>query len=224
MKVYASKLAAGISGFDINRLSSRLTTERQKRISKFVRKEDACRSVLAELMVREAIWESLGLSGDEIIFGVNSCGKPFLAGIGDFHYNLSHSGEWVVCVTDSAPVGIDIELIRPVEYSIARRFFSPAEYGDLMAKSETEQLHYFFLLWTLKESYIKARGEGFFGAHGSFSIRLDDGGNARVETGDMTCDWYFKRYEVDHRYKMAICATHKGFPEAVIVRDWHSYL
>ncbi|ACV61822.1 4'-phosphopantetheinyl transferase [Desulfofarcimen acetoxidans DSM 771] len=224
MRVYAAKLTAGVSDFDLDRIASRLTPERQERIRKFVSKEDARRSVLAELMLRQIILESLGLSGKEISFGANSYGKPFLVGIGDFHFNLSHSGEWVVCVTDNAPVGIDIEMIRPVEYNIARKFFLPAEYGDLMAKNEAERLHYFFSLWTLKESYIKARGEGFARPLDSFSIRIDEGGNVRLETEDMPGGWFFKRYGIDYRYKMAVCAAHGGLPEAVIVQDWHDYL
>ena len=224
MKVYAVKLTAGISGFDLDRISSRLTSERRERISKFVRKEDVQRSVLAELMLRQTILESLGLSDKEISFGANPYGKPFLVGIGDFYFNLSHSGEWVVCVTDHAPVGIDIEMIRPVEYNIARRFFSSAEYGDLMAKNEAERLHYFFSLWTLKESYIKARGKGFAIPFDSFSIRIDEVGNVRLEMDDMPGGWFFKRYGIDHRHKMAVCAAHGGFSETVAVKDWHDYL
>ncbi len=174
-------------------------------------------------MLRRIIRENLGLSDEKISFGANRYGKPFLVGAGDFHFNLSHSGEWVVCVIDSAPVGIDIEMIRPVEQDIARGFFSPVEYGDLMAKSEAERLHYFFSLWTLKESYIKVLGEGLSRALDSFAIRIDGSENPGLETEDMP-NWFFKRYGIDRRYEMAVCAAHGGFPEAVAVKNWYDYL
>ncbi len=224
MKIYAARLTENMADFELGWLCSRLTRERQEKVKKFIRAEDARRSILAGLMLRQIILENLQMPDEKISFEANPHGKPFLMGSGDFHFNLSHSGELVVCVVDNAPVGIDIELIRPVEYNIASRFFSPVEYGDLMTKNEAEQRHYFFSLWVLKESYIKALGEGLSRPFDSFSIRVGDGGNARLETEDVSGSWFFKLYGIDQRYKMAVCAAHQGFPEAVVVKNWHDYL
>ena len=58
------------------------------------------------------------------------------------------------------PVGIDVEKIKDINIKIADRFFSKEESGRFIQKEESERLKYFFDLWTLKESYIKAETEG----------------------------------------------------------------
>lgn len=60
---------------------------------------------------------------DQIVFQTEGNGKPVVRHIPSFHFNLSHSGDWVVCAIDDAPVGIDIEEIKPIDLAIAKRFF-----------------------------------------------------------------------------------------------------
>ncbi|MDD3363716.1 MAG: 4'-phosphopantetheinyl transferase superfamily protein [Syntrophomonas sp.] len=223
MKIYASKLTSGIEGIDIDCLYSRLTLERQIQIRKFVRKEDVYRSLLADLMLMQIIRENLPIPHQKISFEANAYGKPFLVGI-NLHFNISHSGAWVVGIIDNAPVGIDIEVISPMDLDVGRILFSPVEYSDLMAKIEADRLAYFFELWTLKESYIKMLGKGLSKPLDSFAIRIDGNGIIRFEAENEPEGLYFKQYGIDKDYKMSACATNKGFPEAVIERTWEYYL
>ena len=224
MKVYGAKITENISHLHFNRLCSFLSPERQVRIGKYVRREDSCRSLLAELMIRQIIRDKLSLPDEEIAFGVNDFEKPYLIRGKDFHFNISHSGCWVVCAVDRFPVGVDIEMIRPVEDEIARRFFSAAEYRDLMEKGVAAgRMHHFFTLWTLKESYLKAVGEGLSRPLESFTIRVGQCKNISLVTGNGSGDWFFKQYDIDENYKMAVCASHGLFPETVEVRDWEYY-
>ena len=86
-------------------------------------------------------------------------GKPYLLGRPDFHFNLSHSGVWAVCAVADAPVGVDIQQLRPVTVKIEQRF-SSLEQQRLLAMSGEEQTELLFDLWVQKESYIKCTGEG----------------------------------------------------------------
>lgn len=73
------------------------------------------------------------------------------------HLNLSHSGEWLAAAVAEAPVGIDIERLRPRAVTAqAARVFCPKEAARLA--QEAEPLPLFYRLWTLKEAACKAAG------------------------------------------------------------------
>lgn len=97
----------------------------------------------------------------------------------NIHYNISHSDKQVTGSTDNLPVGIDVEQIKPIDIKISERFFSKHEFNKLLGKSYTEREPYFYELWTLKESYIKAVEKGLSIPLDSFTIRIN-GGNITV--------------------------------------------
>ena len=79
-------------------------------------------------------------------------------------FNVSHTDGLIVCLLAAdREIGVDVEdttrdTIGGVE--IADRYFSPAEVAALRAVPQAIQRERFFDYWTLKESYIKARGLG----------------------------------------------------------------
>ncbi len=84
-------------------------------------------------------------------------GKPFLSGT-PIHFSLSHSGEIAACALCDAPVGIDVETERPLKEPLLRRCFSEEEQRLILASEYPAAS--FTSLWTQKESYLKATGEG----------------------------------------------------------------
>jgi 4'-phosphopantetheinyl transferase len=74
-------------------------------------------------------------------------------------------------------VGVDVECVRPLPDldGVAARFFSPGEQARLGALPPDERLGTFFALWTLKEAYLKARGDGLSRPPESVEITLDAG-------------------------------------------------
>lgn len=78
------------------------------------------------------------------------------------HVSISHSRGQVACVTAGAPVGVDVEdLGRPRDHlSIARTVHSPAQCAQLAALPEEARAQAFLQWWTLKEAWLKARGQG----------------------------------------------------------------
>lgn len=105
----------------------------------------------------------LGISEQDISYNPHQ--KPFIINDG-VHFNLSHSGKYVVLATDENEVGVDIEMIRPVNGRIAQKVFQPEEL--LWMKTHPEEG--FFELWTLKESVMKQQGLGFSLSPDSFSV------------------------------------------------------
>jgi 4'-phosphopantetheinyl transferase len=94
----------------------------------------------------------------------------------DLRFSLSHTKGLVACaVSIGIEIGIDVEAIdRPqAGLDIAERFFSPTETAILHATPPDRQSEIFMRLWTLKEAFIKATGEGLSRDLRSFSLALD---------------------------------------------------
>ncbi len=213
MDVIAVKLdfSQEINPFLFNRLMNCLEPDKQSRLKRFYRDEDRLRGLLAEILARHIVREKTGLKNENIVFGSNTFGKPFLKGWEDFHFNLSHSGVWVVGVFDSKPVGIDVEQVQPIDLQISANYYSPDEHRDLLGKPD--QIDYFFTLWALKESYIKILGKGLSHPLNEFSIQFDPSGEIFLDVERKRIDnIFFRRYFIDEQYKMAVCAKHNEFP------------
>ncbi|WP_246070693.1 4'-phosphopantetheinyl transferase family protein [Paenibacillus kobensis] len=194
-----------------------LSANRQDRIRKYRREEDARRSIVAEMLIRAIAMDKLKLSNDKVVFGATSYQKPYLIHDEAFHYNLSHSGEWVVCAIDSLPVGVDVEQIKPIDLDVARRFFSASEYADLMSKPEPEQLAYFYRLWTLKESYIKSVGQGLSIPLDSFTCQISETNNsARIEESGRP---YYLRTSMLNEYMVSVCAEQESFARPIELQE-----
>lgn len=85
-------------------------------------------------------------------------GKPFLPGGPEF--NISHSGELVVlAVSQSGPVGIDIEKIRTLPMKDFSRLLPEAAF--LLEKQDAASMaRCFFDGWTQREAVLKGYGKG----------------------------------------------------------------
>jgi 4'-phosphopantetheinyl transferase len=99
-------------------------------------------------------------------FRANKYGKPEIASPAagrSLRFSLASTNGLVTCaVALGRDIGIDAEMIdSTVETdAIADHFFAPTEAAALRALPPGEQRYRFFGFWTLKESYIKARGLG----------------------------------------------------------------
>lgn len=73
------------------------------------------------------------------------------------YLNLSHSGDWFAAACGSAPLGIDIERVRPRAVTAQpARVFCAGEAAAL--EQDPDPLTGFYRLWTLKEAACKAAG------------------------------------------------------------------
>lgn len=218
MKIFALNSLEPISDFIFRKLLSETSREKQERIKKLAKPDDVKRVLFADILLRSVLKYELRISNEKIEYENNEYGKPFLKGDYGLYFNLSHAGDWVVCAIDNEPLGIDIEKIYPVGLEIAARFFSDEEYKMLMAKPVEEQQPFFFDLWTLKESYIKAIGKGLTLPLDSFTISFLDNGEITVKSEGKFTNWSLKQYNFDPEYKMSVCATHKAFPDQIAIK------
>lgn len=69
----------------------------------FYKLENYQRALFANILERYMIFKNIKKEFAEIIFDYNKYGKPFLIGEPNVHFNISHSGDWVVAAIHSFP-------------------------------------------------------------------------------------------------------------------------
>ncbi|CAM3748517.1 4'-phosphopantetheinyl transferase superfamily protein [Cohnella lubricantis] len=192
-----------------------VSCSRRRRIERLILRRAVAQTLLSELLVRYVAINSFRIGNEQIAFGFNPHQKPFVIGLPNFHYNISHSGDWVLCAVDTQPVGIDIERITSTDRDIALEYFAPDEQRYLnSAIGISERRHRFYEVWTKKESYVKAIGAGLSMPLHSFSV-MDTEQNAN-------CRFQFRLF--DSNYAVSICAAHDEFPEQIAIKPVHQLL
>ena len=92
-------------------------------------------------------------------------GKPYFPGAPQYHFNLSHSGPFALCALSDRPVGVDIQVVRPVwPPKLVDRSCTPEERAWLAALPEEDGvLSIANSLWfrdsemlTVEESFLEA--------------------------------------------------------------------
>ncbi|MDQ2087638.1 4'-phosphopantetheinyl transferase superfamily protein [Herbivorax sp. ANBcel31] len=214
LEVYAVEVKYDMDKKLFEKALTYIPETKQDKIKRFLRYEDSVRSLIAEILIRKIVILKLKIKNDEIFFETGEYGKPYLKGVDDFHFNISHSGKWVVCAISDRPVGVDVEKIKHLDIKIADRFFSKKEIDDLYRLEESERLQYFFDLWTLKESYIKADGRGLYIPLSSISFKKENDKIVFNTQNDLN-KCFFKRYRIDNFYKLAVCSLASGFPDNI---------
>ena len=159
-----------LSRVEYANLLSFVSLEKRKRLKRFQLFSDAQNSLLGDVLARIELCRIAGLRNSELEFDVNSCGKPFLVNNSCVHYNVSHTSSCVACVIDDVPVGIDVELIRPIDVSMVERFFVHDEQTHILSVQGDIRDERFFEVWTKKESRIKWEGENLFGSLTSLNV------------------------------------------------------
>jgi len=217
LELWALQAPAELCDQSFRSLLSYVSVDKHECIMKFRRKEDAIRTLLADIMIRNIIIDKYKVTNHEVIYTYNAYGKPFLAFDPQFSYNISHSGTWVVAIVGYKHwVGIDVEEIRPIDIDIAKRFFTLAEYNDLLSKGETDRIECFYELWTAKESFIKALGLGLSVPLDSFTMwKNGDVDQYTTRQSHASNDFYLKHYDIDPAYKLSACATTDEFPDLI---------
>jgi len=212
------KIPKNIESHLFKQLSNLVSNEKKERMKRLLNSCDVNRTLIGDLLIRSLICQKYKINNEEIRFKYNEYGKPFVENFSDFHFNLSHSGEWVVCTTANFNVGIDIEKISEIEaLKLANEFFSEEEFYDISNINSDEQINCFFDLWTLKESYIKTIGKGLYTPLNSFSIKKES--RALILYKNIPKNFYFKQYNIDPNYKLSACATRDEFPQEIIIKD-----
>ena len=171
-------------------LESTLRKDEKARAARFIFERDRVRFVAARGILRDLLGRYLQCAPQAIDFVYGSRGKPAVAVRGSqpaICFNLSHASALAaIAIGRGREVGIDIELIRSefADGGIAKRYFSAKEIDELSRLPAELRTEGFFLCWTRKEAYIKARGDGLHIALDSFDVSLSPDKPATLSSVD----------------------------------------
>ena len=173
-------------------------------------------------------------------------GKPFIPGLPDIHFNLSHSGGYIACAFSDEEVGLDLQEQARTHTSIlriAKRFFSTKEYEAILALPAEDpsvvpghptnaadsdnsacRLPLFYNLWTIKEAYLKYLGCGLRGGMNGYypdpfpasGSELTQGKICVISHDPLLTPAEYALTQAPADYSMAVCA--KKLPEQIVVR------
>ena len=195
--VWRASLEALLS--TIYELQCILSHEEFKRARQFYFEIDHLHWIVAHGILRRLLGHYLDIDPREVRFVTNGYGKPFIAYPSHgtrLHFNLSHSRDLALyAFTYDRHVGIDVEYMRAdIDYEeLAQYHFSPYECAVLQALPTAIRQEAFFLCWSRKEAYIKARGEGISIPLDQFDVSLTPGKPAALlgsrEEPQVTARW-----------------------------------
>jgi len=190
-----------------------LNDEERARVLRFKFEKHRLEGLATRALVRTALSRYGEVAAGDWRFRANAQGKPAIDAECGLSFNLSNSPGLVVCLVaeGAVEVGVDVE---PQERSgqileLAPKVFSAREQAQLAELADAEKLDRALSLWTLKESYIKARGLGLsipldkfsfvFGGAEGIGLELD------ASLGDEAARWRFcQLYYAGHRLAVMV--------------------
>lgn len=194
VRVYIAKITPLLIEENYRAYYRKIPAWRQEKADKLRFKEDKARSVGAWIL-----WEKIKKAGQvpqEVVF------------------NLSHSGDYVLCAYSDvakAQVGCDLEEVKELRLSVARRFFGEREYRHIAETKDPEcKTWLFYRYWVLKESFMKATRKGMAMDMRSYEIGWDQGGKPVIarKPEEYADAYYCREYRMQGVHAaMAVCTT-----------------
>lgn len=238
IKIYRADIAQVPDEEAVEKNMIFLDEMRRRKVTQCRNLGDKRRSLLAGFLIQAGAkdWmrEESGLQKESaplsLSYAFSEYGKPYLRGERELHFNLSHSGNYVVCAFSDEEIGIDIQMQRKRQGDIVRRFFSreDKELLEKMTNGGMNSDEAFYCMWTVKEAYMKLTGEGMRqgldasvievsqdGRGGAFLPEREGGilGWGRIsKREDADSGAYFRSYEErdkENKYSMSVCSYGK---------------
>ena len=173
-------------------------------------------------LLRLVLGHAVGCHPRDVALVSNPQGKPLLCqdrhARCDIHFNLSHSHHVaLLAVTRDGPVGIDVERIDPARdvMGIAKRYFHPEEYQQLISQPREKQAACFYDLWACKEAVVKAQGQGIASGISQFRIQgcqATPGTRACMQPHGASAAWSIQSFRLESE-------PHASFAAAVALPD-----
>lgn len=164
------------------------------------------RFVVARATLRRLLGRYLGQEPGAVVFACGAHGKPFLPQ-GGLHFNVSHTqGLALYAIASAREVGVDVEWMRlqVAHERIAARFFALEEREMLAQVPAEERRVAFYHIWTRKEAYLKARGDGLAAGLDTFAVSLE--AEALLHSGEGR-RWKLVAWEPAAGYVAALCGA-----------------
>jgi len=167
----------------LHRYKQLLTEQETEKQQRYIFEKDRHDALVTRAFIRDVLSQYMPKAPQDWRFTKGKQGKPEIIEPSlPLRFNISHTKELIVCaVTLVNDIGCDVEYIeRKTDVAaIADRFFSTLEIKELFGLHEAKQRSRFFDYWTLKESYIKAWGQGLAIPLSDFSFNIGESNSGK---------------------------------------------
>lgn len=208
-----------------------LSEEERKKQQRFHFAKDRLRYLVTRTLVRTTLSRYLLVDPGNLLFVTNEYGRPEAKNpearrLG-LKFNISHTDDLIVmAVASGRDVGVDVENItlREAPTHAIAQCFAKDEVASLDNTAPDERQRRFFEYWTVKESYIKARGIGLSLPLDKFSFDLTGEQSVSLhidsELKDHAQRWQFWQFAPTPEYLIALCVERYGScPTDVTLRE-----
>ena len=141
-----------------------LTDDEREKTDRFRFARDRHTCLMTRVLVRTTLSRYCDVPPARWRFRTNAYGRPEIGTPpSTIRFNLSHTHGLIVClVSRGREVGVDVESLNRANrwLDLSERFFAPREAAALRRVDASKRPTRFLEYWTLKESYVKARGLG----------------------------------------------------------------
>lgn len=182
------------------------------------------RYAASRLLLKYAAGAVLAADPDELELSYGPTGRPYLRGCDQIDISLSHTEDLLlVGLTTLGLVGVDAERADRRLYGkgMGRHVCTPYELISLANLAEPQRNPALIRLWTLKEAYSKAIGQGMQFRFTEFGFG-PDGKPARVHRPDGTPgtgdEWAFRTFLLSNGYCVSVAVYDAGFGRAMDTR------
>jgi 4'-phosphopantetheinyl transferase len=202
----------------INYFNTILSRSEQERALCFHQEKDRQQFIIGRGSLRYLLGKYSNQSPDaiQLITGKNK--KPVLqnSGLTDLHFNVSHSGDYILIAIAGCNVGIDVEKIDALFSftEILQNNFSEEEINFIQ---NAKQPRAFYLLWTRKEALIKATAKGL-DDHLIFIPSLNGQHSANDEILGSDQPWTINSFEIKEEYIASVAYD----PSIKTIRFWEA--
>lgn len=176
------------------------------------------RFLASRLLLRRTAAEVIGTTPDQVDLAYEPGGRPYVRGCDQIDVSLSHTQDvLVVGVTRRGRIGVDVELAdrRMAGTASEAQGYTRFEREALDADAAERRNDLLVRLWTLKEAYSKARGQGLRFRFTEFGFALE-GERARLvrPDGGPVADgsaWTFGTVALEGRFVVSVAVFDAGF-------------
>lgn len=194
----------------IEKLARSLSEDERTRANRFHFAQHRDRFIAGRGILRQLLAKYLQVNSDRIRFEYSSRGKPYLASClnqNNLQFNVSHSHNLALYGFNYQKIiGVDLEYIKDnINYKqLATRFFTTQEL-ELISCTRTEaQKTRFFQLWTAKEAYLKATGDGLAQGLDGIEFTIDQNNKLSLvsikQEPTQISDWLINNFIIQDKF------------------------
>jgi len=208
----------------VQQLVRTLSADERARADRYRFEIDRAHFIVARAMLRVILSRYLDIEPDQVQLCYGPHGKPYLheeMNQALIRFSVAHSHQMAVYALACArEIGVDLEYARPVPCieQTAAGYMSARELALLSALPAGQKQDAFYLCWTCKEAYVKARGVGLGQPLEKLDVSIAPGRPARLlgveGNPDEMLRWSLYSFTLASGYLAALAVEGHGWDTA----------